>query len=240
MSTLTAEDLELLKRYDTPTIDNVIELFDVRPRNTGFMDPRIKACFPDLPPMVGFATTATFRSGSPPRGGEVYASLDAQVKALLEIPAPRVVVFQDLDDQAVGATFGEVMCTTYKAFGGVGIITSGGGRDLDQVRSIEFPAFVQSVISSHAYCQIVDINVPVRVGGVTIHPGDLIHGDLNGVTTIPKEIAGAVGRTCDPFIKAEEHVLHYVRQPGATPEGFSEARARMTAAVAELKKKVRG
>ena len=62
---ISPETLEKLGRFDTPTICNVIELFDVRPRNTGFMDSRIQAGFPELPPMVGFAATAAFRSDAP-------------------------------------------------------------------------------------------------------------------------------------------------------------------------------
>ena len=122
--------LELLKKLgeiDTPTICNVIELFDVRPRNQGYMDHRIKANFPEFPPMVGFACTAAFRSDAPPVGGDAYGSMDKQIEKFAELPGPSVVVFQDLDDPAVAATFGEVMCTTYQAFGSVGLITSGGG-----------------------------------------------------------------------------------------------------------------
>ena len=62
--------LAKLRSFDTPTICNIIELFDVRPRNTGFMDARIVAAFPEMPPMIGFAATATFRASAPPRTGE--------------------------------------------------------------------------------------------------------------------------------------------------------------------------
>jgi hypothetical protein len=44
---ITCETLEKLAKFDTPTICNLIELFDVRPRDVGFMDDRIKACFPE-------------------------------------------------------------------------------------------------------------------------------------------------------------------------------------------------
>ena len=47
---LSERHLALLREYDTPTICNVIELFAVRPRNTGYMDGRIRACFPEMPP----------------------------------------------------------------------------------------------------------------------------------------------------------------------------------------------
>src|SRR5438105_1410363 len=81
-------DFELLKKIDTPTICNVVELFDLRPRSSGYMDARIQACYPKLPPMVGYAATATFRSASPPRSGNVYAGLAEQVAAFAELPGP--------------------------------------------------------------------------------------------------------------------------------------------------------
>src|SRR5205807_2212659 len=112
-----AADLELLRKFDTPTICNVVELFDLRSKTAGYMDARIKACFPKMPPMVGYAATATFRSASAPRSGNVYAALSEQISSFSELPGPAVVVFQDLDDPVASATFGEVMCTTYKTFG---------------------------------------------------------------------------------------------------------------------------
>src|SRR5262245_1505210 len=141
-----AADLELLRKYDTPTVCNVVELFDLCPRTDFYLDGRIQACYPKLPPMVGYAATATFRSAAPARAGNVYAGIADQVASFAELPGPAVVVFQDLDSPVAAATFGEVMCTTYKAFGAAGLITSGAGRDLDQVEGLNFPCFTSGTI----------------------------------------------------------------------------------------------
>src|SRR6202171_1201843 len=103
---IPADDLVLLRKFDTPTICNVVELFDLQPRTAGYMDVRIQACYPALPPMVGYASTATFRSAVPPRAGNVYSGLSEQVAAFTELPEPAVVVFQDLDSPVASATFG--------------------------------------------------------------------------------------------------------------------------------------
>ena len=50
---LSAEQLEGLKRYNTPTISNAIELFDVRPRHLGYLPHRIRSLLPELGPIVG-------------------------------------------------------------------------------------------------------------------------------------------------------------------------------------------
>jgi len=211
---LSPDILKRLAEYDTPTICNVIELFEVRPQKVGYMDSRISACFPELKPMVGFASTASFRSDAPPIGGDVYGSVTDQLDQFSNLPGPTVVVFQDIDDPPVAATFGEVMCACYKAFGAAGLITSGPGRDLDQVQEARFPVFTNGANCSHAYSHVLNIGLPVNVGGLTVRTGDLLHGDRNGVTTIPLEIANEIPDVAVEFAQAESHVLDYVNGTG--------------------------
>lgn len=211
---MPANLLAQLARFDTPTICNVIELFDIRPRNVGFMDGRIKSNFPELPPMVGYAATACFRSDAPPVGGDAYGSLQAQLEQFARLPGPAVVVFQDLDDPPVSAVFGEVMCSTYQAYGSAGLVTNGAGRDLQQVKALAYPAFTGSTICSHGYCHMLHLGLPVRVGGLMVNQADLLHGDANGVTNIPPEIAGEIPDVAAEFLKAEDIMLEYVKAPG--------------------------
>jgi regulator of RNase E activity RraA len=232
---INAEALQHLAKFDTPTICNVIELFDVRPRTEGFMNASITAGFPEMPPMVGFASTASFRSGAMPGKGDAYGSMEQQVEDFARLPGPAVVVFQDLDDPAVGATFGEVMCSTYKAFGSVGLITSGGGRDLLQVKALDYPVFTGSTICSHACCHILHVGMPVRVGGLVVNTADLLHGDANGVTNIPHDVATEVAEVAQEFVDAEKIVLDYVNGGGSkTAAGLSAARKEYSAVVAKL------
>jgi regulator of RNase E activity RraA len=217
-------DLELLRKFDTPTVCNVVELFDHCPRTAGYMSGRIQACYPKLPPMVGYAATATYRSAAPARAGDIYSGLVQQVASFAELPGPPVVVFQDLDDPVAAATFGEVMCTTYKAFGAAGLITSGAGRDLDQVEGLHFPCFSAGTVCAHGYCQIVQHNIPVSVGGVVVYPGDLLHGDRNGVTTVPNHLASAVAQACAEYVAAEAVVLDYLKVGRVDVKGYAAAR----------------
>jgi 4-hydroxy-4-methyl-2-oxoglutarate aldolase len=232
-------DLKLLAQFDTPTICNTIELFEIRPRTAGYMDGRIRACFPEMPPVVGYAATATMRCALARREGDVYGSLDEQAGRFSELPGPPIVVFQDLDDPAVAATFGEVMCTTYQSFGAAGLITSGAARDLDQVRRIGFSTFSNGAICSHGYSHIVGLHCTVRVGGLTVQPGDLIHADANGIATIPLEIASDVAHAALEFVAAESIVLDYLKSGAPTVAGFAEARKGMMSAQAALGKRVR-
>lgn len=235
---ITAATLAKLAQYDTPTICNIIELFDVRPRTAGFTDGRIAAAFPEMPPMVGFAATALFRSGSPPTSS-TYATLESQVERFAELTGPAVVVFQDVDEPPFGATFGEVMCSTYKSFGSVGLITSGGGRDLLQVKALGYPVFTGSTICSHAYCQTFDVGKPVNVGGLPVQNGDLLHGDANGVTNIPLDLAAEIADVADEFIAAEMHVIEYAKSDGPKQVAkLAAGRAAMSEAIAKLHQRV--
>ena len=121
-----------------------------------------------------------------------------------------------------------------------GLITSGAGRDLDQVEAIGFPCFTNGTICSHGDCHIVQIGVPVHVGGMAVHTGDLLHGDRNGVTSIPHDIASAVGQACAEYMAAEAVVLDYVRGGKVDATGFAAAHKECRARIEALAKKVRG
>jgi regulator of RNase E activity RraA len=150
------------------------------------------------------------------------------------------VVFQDLDEPSASATFGEIMCSTYKAFGAAGIITSGTGRDLDQVEAMKFPAFTAGANCAHGYCHILSIGVPVTVGGIAVYQGDLLHGDRNGVTTIPHEIASEIPEACREYAVAEAVVLNYLNAGAVTAKGLAEARQESGDMLVRLGKKLRG
>lgn len=231
--------LAKLAKYDTPTICNLIELFDIRPRNRGYMDGRVKSNFPEMPPIIGYACTAAFRSDAPPKGGDAYGSIQKQLEQFAALPGPAVVVFQDLDDPPAAAVFGEVMCSTYQAFGSVGLVTNGGGRDLEQVRALKYPVFTGSTICSHGYCHMLHLGLPVRVGGLMVNHGELLHGDANGVTNIPVEIAAEMADIADEFVASEGLMLDYVKAPGPKELArFNALRQEFQAVVAKLQKRV--
>lgn len=241
MMSCSAETLKKLIRFDTPTICNLIELFDVRPRNRGYMDARIRSNFPEFPPVVGFACTAAFRSDAPPAGGDAYGSIQKQLEQFAALPGPAMVVFQDLDDPPAAAVFGEVMCSTYQAYGSVGLITNGAGRDLEQVRALRYSVFTGSTICSHGYCHMLHLGLPVRVGGLMVNQGDLLHGDANGVTSIPIDIADQVADIGDEFIAAEAIIMDYVKSPGPKSVArYEELRKEFQSVIGLMTKRVQG
>ncbi len=236
---ISPDVLRKLRSFDTPTVCNVIELFAVRSQAEGYMDARIRACFPEMAPVCGYASTATFRSAMRPWGAAAYGTLDEQLERFSEVPAPPFVVIQDLDSPVRSATFGEVMASAYKAFGAVGMITSGAGRDLDQVRDVGLPCFADGVISSHGFPQFLEFQIPVHVGGLAVYPGDLLHADQNGVTNIPGEIASDVADVCEEFCAAEAVVIDYCNAGDVSVSGFSAARQELGRRLQALRTRVR-
>jgi 4-hydroxy-4-methyl-2-oxoglutarate aldolase len=206
MTLTPLEILTTLGQYDTPTICNVIELCQHQPRNTGFLSHRIRAIFPEMPPVVGYAVTVKFRSAIVATAAEKPIGLPDLIGTWQSVPAPRVVVIQDLDEPPAGAVCGEIMVTLCKAFGCVGLVTNGSVRDIHQIKALQFPCFSSGISPSHANCRLLLAGSPVTLDGMTIKMGDLLHGDANGVTAIPYEIAAKVARNCAAYVAAE-HIL---------------------------------
>lgn len=232
---ISAEVLDTLRKFDSPTISNVIELFDIRPRSAGYMDPTIRALFPEMPPIVGFASTATSRA-SRAASGRTKATLKEQIEGLERLPSPRIMVFEDVDSPVAAAIFGEVMCSVYQRFGCVGLITNGAGRDLDALRRLGFAAFTSSVCVSHGHSHFEELNVPVEVGGIVVRPGDLIHADGNGIVIIPLEIAEQVAKSCVGYINTETVILDYLKNKNVDVAGLQGAFDQHVALMKEISK----
>ena len=216
---LSAEELELLRRWPTCAISNAIELFNIRPRNEGFMLPDIQCIFPELGPMIGYAATAVISAASlegpriqPPEWWEV----------MRKIPEPRVAVIHDLDRPVIGSFWGEVNANIHKALGCVGTVTDGSVRDLDEVRELGFHFFANCVSVSHAYVHLVEVNIPVKIGALVVKPGDLIMGDKHGVISIPLEIARDVPKAAQLIEDWERRVINFCKSKEFTVDGLKD------------------
>jgi 4-hydroxy-4-methyl-2-oxoglutarate aldolase len=218
VSRLTMAQFEALRAVDSPTVANAIERFDIRPRTEGYAGYDLRCQFPSLGTMMGYAVTCTADStteGRPnPRG------LMPLWEALEGAPKPAVVVIKDVGtDRRRGCHMGEVMATTSKALGAVGCVSDGGLRDVREVEALgEFQYFCPGFVVSHGSPVILEINVPVQISGLTINPGDLLHGDVNGLLVVPDAVADRVIDEVMKVREAEKAMLDLVRQPGFNVE----------------------
>lgn len=215
---LTQEELEALRQITTPTVANAIETFQVRPRSEGFMDSTIRCIFPELGAMVGYAVTAKIaareRAEAPLAPWEMWDTM-------ANVPKPWVVVIEDLDyPNPIGSYWGEVNGSIYQGLGCVGTVTNGGVRDLGEVRATGFHFFASCVLVSHAYVHLVEVGTPVSVGGLTVRPGDLLHGDQHGVISIPLEIARELPQAAAEIERRERRIIDFARSPESSAEGL--------------------
>jgi 4-hydroxy-4-methyl-2-oxoglutarate aldolase len=212
--------LERLRGYDTPTLSNAIESFDIRPRDEGFASMDVRCMFPELGPMVGFAATATIRARG--RAEQDQSRLWAHVQT---VEGPRVVVVQDLDEPpAHGALWGEVNANVFQALGCVGVVTDGCVRDLDEARALGFHFFARGPGVSHAYVRVEATGDEVMIGGLRIRPGDLVHADQHGVLLIPSDVAPDLPAAADAIIEREQALIRWLRSPDFDPAKLAEMR----------------
>ena len=222
-SSLTSQQIQQLRTFETCLIADAIESFGVRLRNEGFATAGFRCLFKSLPPMVGYAATCKVRSADPPIVGSRYVERTDWWKHIGSIPAPRVVVMQDIDDPpGTGAFFGKVHVNILMALGCVGAITNGAARELPGIEASGFQVFAGRLAISRAYIHVVEYGGPVEVGGLTIQPGDLIHGDRHGILTVPPRTGARNSLRWRSVIREKkQQLIDLSRKPGTTHEEFS-------------------
>jgi 4-hydroxy-4-methyl-2-oxoglutarate aldolase len=221
---LTAEQLEALRRIDTCTVANAIETFEVRLRNEGFMNASVRCWLPRRDAMLGYAVTAKVRCSNPPIEGYAYVDRTDWWNHLLKLPGPRIVVAQDVDSNpGLGSMWGEVHANLLMALGCLGLVTNGAVRDLPGIEPTGFQIFAGSLAVSHAYAHIVEVGCPVEVGGLKVKPGDLLHGDLHGVVSIPAGIAGAIPAEAARILAHEQRLIALCRSKETSLDQLREA-----------------
>ena len=214
-----------LGRYDTPTIANALEIATGGRRATGFTRRTMIAAPAPLPPMVGFARTATLRASAPSvrSADEQRATRLAYYEYVVPAGLPTVVVIQDLDDTpGLGAFWGEVNSRVHRALGCAGVITNGAVRDLD-VLAGDFPILAGLVTPSHAHVRIESIGGEVNVCGLEVAHDDLIHADRHGAVLIPRDVAAAMPRAIGVIIARERLILDAADRPGFGIEAIRRA-----------------
>ncbi len=215
---LTPDQIDALRRIDSPTIANAIETFKLRPRVAGYVGMDIKCIYPSLPPMVGYAITCTVDSTTEGRVGigfnELYTLLE-------QAPKPAIIVMKDVGNKISHSCHaGEVMSTTMKRLGAVGILTDGGLRDVREVGILgNFHYFCTGLVVSHGNPLCVSVGDEVEISGMKVKTGDLLHGDMNGVVHIPDACAADVAEAAVATWVKEGETMRNVNSAGFTVSG---------------------
>ena len=207
--------LEALRRFDTPTVCNALERVAPARQGYGYTTQPLFCAHPELPPMVGYARTATIRAAHPADrdAKEDLRMRLAYYRHMAEGPHPTITVIQDLDPSpGYGAWWGEVHTHLHRGLKSLGVVTNGSIRDLDQVAE-GFQLLAGSIGPSHAFVHAVECGVPVTVAGMAVRPGDLIHADRHGAVVVPLEVAARVPEGAEEVMRGESVVIEASKRP---------------------------
>ena len=144
--------------------------------------------------VAGFAFTV---KSSP--NAMISGEMEFRVKMLDEMNEGSFVVWDTTNDTQA-TLWGGVMTATAKGKKVKAACIDGGIRDTHQILEADFPVFYKYRISNGSLgrCLITHYQVTLAIGGVTIKPGDIILGDIDGVLVVPRQIA------YDVLVRAEE------------------------------------
>jgi len=200
--------LTLLRRVDTPTVCNAIE---VAQGKRGFNDftRGTMLCSAPKESMVGYARTARIQAVNPPSEPPevIKARRMAYYKYMSEGPRPAIAVVQDMDvPYAIGAYWGEINTNVHKSFGLCGALTDGVMRDLGDLPE-GFPVVAGSIGPSHGFVHVVDFDQPVEIMGMQVAPGALVHADRHGAVVIPEGVVDVLEAAIAQLFKSEKVVL---------------------------------
>jgi 4-hydroxy-4-methyl-2-oxoglutarate aldolase len=210
---LSADQLAELASIDSPTVSNAVDTFGVRDATEGFASLDLRCIYPDLPPVVGYAVTCTDDSSTSRKGkGNGYTALYEAIEAS---PKPVIVVFKSPIDAKRSLHMGEVMASIVAGLGAVAVVTDGGVRDIAGVRSTTpgFQMFAAGAVVAGGAPSLIDVGITVGICGLTISQGDLLHGDANGLLTIPHSVAPKVAEVARRIQKDERAHIEQAQRP---------------------------
>jgi len=217
--------LETLRKYDTPTICNGLEIVVPERRALGFTTTQMVSCNPKLPPIVGYARTTTIRAVAPSSlpANEMKEKRLAYYEYVASGPMPAIPVLQDIDaTPGFGAFWGEVQSNVHKGLGCPGAVTNGSIRDLDALAE-GFHLIGGEVGPSHAHVHVVSIGAQVNIFGMVVNDGDLVHADRHGAVVIPHAAAAKLPAAISVIEHKEALILKAARSPGFTVAALRKA-----------------
>jgi regulator of RNase E activity RraA len=159
--------------YDTPLISDLMNRLYT-------MSPAIR-CMTD-PPLGVLGPACTIKA---------YPGDNLMVHKSLDVAKPGDVLVIDTHSSELTAVMGDILSTKARHRGIAGVVIDGLVRDLPAIRALgNFPVFARGVTPiGPLHRGPGEINHAISAGGIVVHPGDIIVGDLNGVLVVPQELA---------------------------------------------------
>jgi len=117
------------------------------------------------------------------------------IHVAVEVVRPGDVLLVACSSENRDGAFGELLATSLKAHGVVGVVLDVGCRDANEISAIKFPVWSRAISAKGTVKETVgSVNVPVVCAGVHVVPGDVVVADDDGVVIVPRAKAGAVAK----------------------------------------------
>ena len=196
---LAPESIEAYKKLDTTEVADAINRFGY---NTGMFGLN---CIVSGTKVCGQAFTVLF--------GVCQGGFEGKMDYLDDVPAGNVIVI-DNDGRLDYSCWGDLMSRVAMRNGVNGTIADGIIRDIPDIREMKYPTFARATHmwtgKMHSYLEATQ--VPVRIAGVEVKPGDLIFGDDTGVLSVPFEVAEKVLAAAQEIHEREKVIEGFIKQ----------------------------
>ena len=221
------EILEELRKFDTPSITNVVATYPTNPLCLGLYNPwsqnwytdhSIRCMFPELGPTVGYAVTCVY--GLPDPHYSKLTFMDV-IDALEASPKPSILVFEQRYPKEISGKVGLAggnMTSVLKALGCVAAISNGPSRDIDEIRPMKFQYLLSGATPGHGESSLHAINIPVSVAGMDVAPAEIVHMDENGACKFPADRMQAVLDNVRALQKEEARLVELVQKATTAAE----------------------
>ncbi len=223
------EIIEKLRNFDTATICNVVatypdseiclKLYDSW-RGEYYTDTSVRCIYPEYKPVCGYAATAWYSDetweGTKLDTWLLYEHLD-------HTPQPVILVarqtYSEGLDQLAGL-FGGMMSTEFKAFGVVGVLTDGPMRDYVEIKETGIQYLATGMTSGHGPVQLRGAGIPLKIAGMSVAPGDIVHMDQCGACKFPAEKLAKVLEFATELIRRETEGKKLFQDPKFSLENW--------------------
>lgn len=166
------EILDGFREFPTPDISDLMNrLYTMTPAIHNVTNPHLK--------ILGPACTV-----------RVFPGDNLMVHKSLDIAKPGDIVVVDAGASPMNAVLGDLVTTKARHRGIAGFVVDGLVRDIDGILDVGIPVFARGVTPiGPLHRGPGEVNYPIQCGGIVVHPGDIIVGDMNGVVVVPMEVA---------------------------------------------------